>query len=187
MNMHAKVKRTRQPVWDDAAKQRMAAMWNDGYSATMIAANFEGASRMSILGLVHRNPDMFKPKKVGAPAYARTGGRKPEPKIPGAPRRKPKHDNVGNGIGKTRKVRMDIARRDIAEFEGGTSPCMKIAPSDAERLDTGYAKELTELQAGECRWVLNNGGPFLFCAEATGGATYCAHHAGRARAFVEVV
>lgn len=59
----------------------------------------------------------------------------------------------------------------------GTSPLLQIHASDEERLGTG--KELHELGVHQCRWPLNNGSPFLFCADATGGDLYCWHHMNR--------
>ncbi|NNH31002.1 hypothetical protein C9413_16265 [Rhizobium sp. SEMIA 4085] len=55
----------------------------------------------------------------------------------------------------------------------GTSPLLQIHASDEERLGTG--KELHELGVHQCRWPLNNGSPFLFCADATGGDLYFWH------------
>ncbi|OWK23938.1 hypothetical protein AJ87_26340 [Rhizobium yanglingense] len=50
--------------------------------------------------------------------------------------------------------------------------------SDEERIANG--KELHDLGVHQCRWPLNNGSPFLFCADATGGELYCGHHMNRA-------
>lgn len=161
----------------------MAHLWNnEEMSATEIAASLGGVSRAAVLGYVHRNKDLFKPRKQGAPRYARTGGRKPQRKPPGEQRVKPTHNNVGNkarDMHNTRKARMEATRREADEFAAGTSEYLKIAPSDAERLPMG--KELMDLGTHDCRWALTNGGPWIFCSAATDdGAVYCDHHAKRA-------
>lgn len=170
MNIHIEVDK-------DAA----AEMWSEGLSITEIAARY-GVTRSMISGMMNRDRERFPKRRADAPRYARTGGKKPEPKPRGTPRAKPAHNNVGNKVRNmrnTRKARMEATRREAEEFKAGTSPLLDIAPSDAERLPFG--KELTELGVNECRWVLNNGDPFLFCACLTDdGATYCEHHASRA-------
>lgn len=180
MNVHTKITIGKQAVWDDETKQRMGDMWNDGKSASQIGAMF-GVSRNTIIGIATRNPDLFTPKKKGAPRYLRSGGRKPQPKLHGEPRAKPTHDNVGHKLwdmNNTRKARMEATKREVEEFQCGTSEHLKIAPSDAERLPMG--KELMGLGRHDCRFALNNGHPFIFCAAATGGEVYCSHHAERA-------
>lgn len=162
-------------------KDAAAEMWNDGLSITDIAARY-GVTRSKISGMMARDRGRF-PKRRGdaPPRYARTGGQKPQPRQPGEPRRKAAHNNVGNkmqDMRNTRKARMGAAQREAEAFADGTSPLLKIAPDDAARLNTG--KELMALGAHECRFALNNGGPFIFCAEGTDGAVYCWHHAKRA-------
>ncbi|WP_027685076.1 GcrA family cell cycle regulator [Rhizobium leguminosarum] len=179
MNVHAKIKVGKKAVWDDATKREMGKMWNNGQSAGRISAKF-GVSRNVVVGLAMRNPDLFTPKGKGTPKYARWGGRKPQPKQPGEARARPTHDNVGHklrNMHNTRKARMEAVQREASDFLAGTSPLLQIAPDDALRLSTG--KELVDLGVHECRWVLNNGSPFLFCADATEGAVYCMHHAKR--------
>lgn len=170
MNIHIEINK------DDAAE-----MWNDGLSITDIAARY-GVTRSKISGMMNRDRERF-PKRRGdaAPRYARTGGRKPEPKPPGEKRAKPLHDNVGHkmrNMNNTRKARMEAVQREAEDFLAGTSEYLKIAPSDEMRLARG--KELMELGPHDCRWALTNGGPWLFCAEATDDAVYCQHHSKRA-------
>ncbi|API52881.1 hypothetical protein BMW22_15760 [Rhizobium leguminosarum] len=179
MNVHTKIKSGKQSVWDDETKRKMGEMWNNGQSAGRISAKF-GVSRNVVIGLAMRNPDLFTPKGKGAPKYARWGGRKPQPKQPGEARAKPLHNNVGHKVrdmNNTRRSRMEAVQREAEKFRSGTSPLLEIAPDDVHRLTKG--KELKDLGAHECHWVLNNDGPFLYCAEATGGPVYCDHHAAR--------
>lgn len=181
MNIHAKVMSGKQAVWDEETKQRVAKLWNGGESSARIGAKF-GVSKNAIIGIAARNPDLFVSKKRGEPQHARNGGRKPKP--PGEQRAKPLHDIVGNKVrnmNNSRKARMESTRREAEEFAAGTSPLLDIAPDDAERLNMGTGKELMDLGAHDCRFALNNGSPFIFCASATDdGAVYCDHHAKRA-------
>lgn len=182
MNVHSKILSGDKPVWDEETKLRMANMWNDGESGAVIGRKF-GVSKNVIVGLVARNPHLFVSKKKGEPQYARTGGRKPQPKQPGEARAKPLHNNVGHKLwdmNNTRRGRMEATKREAEAFAAGTSKYLKIAPSDEERLNNGTGKELMDLGAHDCRWALTNGGPWIFCAEATDGAVYCPHHAQRA-------
>ncbi|MHC2298169.1 GcrA family cell cycle regulator [Rhizobium mongolense] len=169
MNVHTKVTSRHTTEWDAETKQIMADLWNDGQSASQIAARF-GASRSAIIGLAHRNRDMFKGKKK------RTGGR-PVKKAHSGPVTR-ENDGRRLVMQNIHKARMEAARREAEEFEAGTSPLLQIHVSDEERLATG--KELHDLERDQCRWPLNNGSPFLFCADATGGALYCWHHMNRA-------
>jgi GcrA cell cycle regulator len=172
MNIHIEVDK-------DAA----AEMWSDGLSITDIAARY-GVTRSKISGMMNRDRERFPKRRADGPRYTRTGGRKPQPKQPGEARAKPLHNNVGHkarDMHNTRKARMEATRREADEFAAGTSEYLKIAPSDAERLNTGTGKELMDLGAHDCRFALNNGSPFIFCASATDdGAVYCSHHAQRA-------
>jgi len=177
MNVHTKVKHGNQVAWDDETKRKMATIWNDGGSASLISARF-GLSRTAVLGLVHRNPRLFKSKKTDTPRYSRTGGRKPVSKMFGEDRPKPNHAQLGNKAKNTRKARMEAVQREAAEFQSGTSPMLQIAPDDADRLNTG--KEMIDLARNECRFGLNNSHPFIFCAAPTEGAVYCPHHSMRA-------
>lgn len=172
MNIHIEVDK-------DAA----AEMWSDGLSITDIAVRY-GVTRSKISGMMSRDRERFPKRRADGPRYLRTGGRKPQPRPPGEPRAKPTHDIVGHKVrnmNNSRKARMEATRREAEDFAVGTSPLLEIAPDDAARLDMGMGKELMDLGAHDCRFALNNGSPFIFCAEATDdGAVYCHHHAKRA-------
>lgn len=162
-----------------------ARMWADDASMGEIADHF-GVSRNSVSGFMNRNRDIF-PEKTQGRMNLNPNGRKgygvgsTKAKFkaaPKPPKRKPIHGHVGNKVKNTRKARMETARREVEEFQSGTSEYLKTAPSDADRLPMG--KELMDLGRHDCRFALNNGGPFIFCAAATAGEVYCSHHADRA-------
>jgi len=122
-------------------------------------------------------------KGRGAPSGPRMSRDRKPPRAPakprdGAPKVKPHNDHAGLKVNNTRKARMEAVQREASDFLAGISPLLRTHADDDARLSTG--KELMDLGRHECRWVLNNGGPFLFCAEETEGAVYCPHHADRA-------
>jgi GcrA cell cycle regulator len=72
--------------------------------------------------------------------------------------------------------RKDETRKPYTPHEQGPIP---VHDYDVKRLH--YAKRLEDLFPGECKWPINNGGPYLFCAAKTAGK-YCQHHQSRALA-----
>jgi GcrA cell cycle regulator len=159
--------------------EEMAVLWNDkGMSTTEIGIEM-GMSRSAVAGHINRNRSLFEVRQK-APVYARFKGiapaeRKPrEPKPPNEAKPRNRRVNIQN----IHKARQEACEREVEAFKDGTSKWLQIPLSDEERLAT--AKELMDLEAGDCRWILNNGGPHLFCAGATGGEIYCRHHALRA-------
>ncbi len=153
-------------------KDRAAIMWSEDKTIGDIA-DFFGVSRNSVSGLMNRNRSLF-PKKTDGAMDLNPNGQKG-----GAGRawkeRKPYTRINTQGIHKARK---EAVRREAKAVEDETAEIPQIVPTEAERLNA--AKELMDLGAHECRWPVNNGHPFMFCAAVTDGATYCQHHAERA-------
>ncbi|ULJ73614.1 GcrA family cell cycle regulator [Rhizobium gallicum] len=154
--------------------EAMAKLWNSGLSAGQIADRI-GISRCAVSGHIHRHRDLFEPRgRDNQPVGKRGGGRKRQKQQPIGPVTST-NDGRRVHMQNLHKARMEAARREAEEFDAGTSPLLQIHASDEERL--AGAKELHELGRHECHWALNNGGPFLFCADATfDKSRYCAHH-----------
>lgn len=165
MNIHIKQPSGLIFNWTPEAISRAASLWNEGHSASQIAATI-GVSRSAVSGLAHRNRDLFKSKqKVGTPDSRQRYAAAKEKITPNRNTgffRRPERDGVP-------------AEEDALIIEAQPEP----TSYDAERL--AVAKELHELGRCECHWPLNSGGPFRFCAAETSGKTYCAPHARRAR------
>lgn len=71
----------------------------------------------------------------------------------------------------------ELIRSEIIEREPGPLPVTGMAPGAI-----AVPRPLWELSAQACRWPVNDGGPFLFCAEPRiPGCPYCAHHRDVAR------
>lgn len=143
-------------------KDMASKLWSEGKSIIEIAGRF-GISRCTMSGIMNRDRQRF-PKR-GDDAKAASQGYRLDVK------QNTKRVNLGN----IHRARIEAARREAAEFQSGTSAYLQIAPDDALRLENG--KELMDLDAHDCRWPVNSGGPFRFCAaKQFSGSSYCAHH-----------
>lgn len=151
-------------------RDRAAEMWADDKTVGDIAGFF-GVTRNAVSGLMNRNRKLF-PKKTDGKMDLNPNGQKGGPVKPWGERKpytriKPKNIN---------RARQEASTR--AEADCTYLSVMEIEPTDAERMNRG--KDLMDLQAHECKWPLGSGHPFVFCASATDGRTYCSHHASRA-------
>jgi hypothetical protein len=74
-----------------------------------------------------------------------------------------------------RKIRMRVVKEPKAP-----KPKPVIARRVVVEEPTSLDLTLTQLEAFQCRWATNDGGPFLFCGHPVEGHTpYCAHHLTR--------
>lgn len=155
--------------WKPEEIQEMAKLWTvDKLSASQIAAMY-GITRGSVMGLTHRNRELF--------------GSKPGPK----PRYTP--DERKERLRIRDQKRTEQRRREREETAGivktvniNPLPGYKIhtLPYDLARMP--HAKTLADLNHCECKWPLNSDGPQLFCAEETDERkSYCDHHHQRSR------
>lgn len=129
--------------------KQAAALWAQDISASKIGSLF-GVSRSSIIGLAHRNRDLFPMKERKPSVYRRKAS---EPRKPRAPK-PPKPVNL---------VRLAIVAAE--EY-------------DAERLS--LSKPLSVLSSCECHWPLNDGPFLFCAAEVEEGEDYCSNHFLRA-------
>lgn len=133
--------------------EQMAEMWQSGLSMGQIASHFR-VSRGRVSGLISRNRELFARRNRSATQTSND-------------RRQAFH------------------AVKVAE-EAKAAPMTPVEPEidgkeyDAARLTV--AKDLLSLGSCDCRWPLNEGGPFLFCcAEVATGSPYCAHHKARSK------
>lgn len=91
--------------------------------------------------------------------------------------------------------RLGLPRRRNSGWTGGVKPKRKPRAPRVIRLKPVVVYQpppappeepasldltLMQLEAGQCRWATNDGGPFLFCGhEVAPGKPYCLHHFGR--------
>lgn len=153
-------------------RDRAAIMWADDKTIGDIA-DFFGVTRNTVSGLMNRNRKLF-PKKTDGAMDLNPNGQRGGPNKPWKERKPYTRISTQN----IHRARNEAARREVEEFGPDTSPLLQIEHTDAEMLNKG--KELLDLNQHDCRWPLNGGHPFVFCAAATDGDTYCRHHALRA-------
>jgi hypothetical protein len=65
-------------IWTDTNKAEAAELWRSGQSAATIADKF-GCSRNSIIGVMHRNRDIFKRPTDREPSVPKTTDRQAKP------------------------------------------------------------------------------------------------------------
>lgn len=143
-------------AWTNENLTKAATMWNEGQSGTDIAAAI-GTTRNAVISKAHRTPKVFKAKHGVGKGYRRGKGSSIPTLDPQARRQRAKEFE-----------RSEAQRKAILE-----------AVSGALEYDTGrlpLAKALIDLEPKECRWPLNEGGPFLFCSEEAAHGPYCSHH-----------
>lgn len=158
MNMHTKPTMAGFHFrWTDDHKSEAARLWNEGLSASQICGVF-GVSRNSVIGIAHRNPDLFMKKGDVYKGHGRGG--------------KPKQEK-----GERRITIRSLVVDEVDE------PMPDPTSYDGERLLV--AKDLmARNDATDCHWPLNSGGPFVYCcAPKVKGSSYCGPHANRARSF----
>lgn len=132
--------------------ERMANLWNkDGLSMGQIAAQF-GITRQVVAGIIHRNRDKFESRRDA-------NGKKPATQ-------------------KANQRRSAFHAVNVGQEQAPAISAIEAMQYDASRLLA--SKDLLDLRSCDCRWPLNDGAPFLFCAEeVTTGSAYCAHHKQR--------
>lgn len=153
--------------------ERMAHMWNvEQMSMGEIAAVLR-VTRNTVSGIINRNRAMFESRRDA-------NGKKPREKRTTKPR-----EPIVTASQRANQRRRAFHAVKVAE-EAQRAPVTPVEPEidgkeyDAERLP--MAKDLMALGNCDCRWPLNEGGPFLFCcAEVVTGSPYCAHHKARSK------
>lgn len=148
---------------------RMARMWNvEGLSMGQIASRY-GITRQAVAGLISRNREKFKRRNT---LNQRVKGSQPAEPIVTASQKANQRRKAFHAV----KAAEDAAAAPVVPVE----PEIDGKEYDAARLQ--IAKDLLALGKCDCKWPLNDGGPFVFCAEeVVAGSVYCRHHKGRAK------
>lgn len=137
-------------IWSDERVEKLRNLWNDGLSASQIAARLGGVSRNGVIGKAHRI-GLAKRKFAYDPA-------KPRPRREHAER-----------VIRPKKVKLAPPPPPVEVAHA--------APAVGLPKPKPFMKTLLELQCDECKWPVNDGGPYLFCGhQRHAGGAYCEYH-----------
>jgi GcrA cell cycle regulator len=157
----ARVRKEHEMSWTDERVDLLRKLWNDGLSASQVAAELGGGiTRNAVIGKIHR---LGLAERAKAPAA-------PRPRAPKPPRSQSTARSHGHSVG---------------NLALAFAPRAHVAP--APRLDEDVVipmserVTLMELRESMCRWPM--GDPttpeFRFCGgkAPAGAGPYCAYHA----------
>jgi GcrA cell cycle regulator len=147
--------------WNDERVELLRKLWNDGLSASQIAAQLGGITRNAVIGKVHR---------LGLSGRAKS----PSSSVPRI--RKPRV-STGGGVMRPRKrfsgnnaLSPDYARDAGVDLD----PLANVVP-------IGPRVSITELNENTCRWPVGDPGSdeFGYCGAKpkANGVVYCPYHA----------
>jgi GcrA cell cycle regulator len=148
--------------WNDERVELLKKLWQDGLSASQIAAELGGVTRNAVIGKVHRL-GLSGRIKSSTPSLA---PRRPRTTPPAPSQPRPRFTTQGNAA--------LAAPAPIAAPAPAPRRDAEIMPFTCERVT------IMELRECMCRWPLGDPSrpDFRFCgARSNAGAPYCDHHA----------
>lgn len=149
--------------WTDERVERLKKLWNDGLSASQIAADLGGVTRNAVIGKVHR---------LGLSGRAKSPTR--------APTRTKKAASSGGFNARPARVGRgqlngEKARGLSSQLNGSAMPARQDLPApEPLKLD------LTDLTETTCKWPIGDPAEedFFFCGHGCKeGSPYCEFHA----------
>lgn len=189
------------PVQTDKVDvEKASRMWKLGSSASKIGDFFD-VTKNVIIGLATRNRDLFpakqKSKAENEKIAAKNASIINEDIVAEMWAAEKTTQEIADYFSVHRQAIVRVIERDRHKFpkrpRGGIynqknkekkpkqkDPVLEFKPPahpyDASRIP--FSKTLMDLKAFECKAPLNDGSPFMFCADKATGA-YCTHHANR--------
>ncbi|WID94516.1 GcrA family cell cycle regulator [Bosea vestrisii] len=159
-------------AWTEERVELLKKLWNDGLSASQIAAELGSVTRNAVIGKVHR---------LGLSGRAKSpGSATPRPRKPIArPPSHPAGHHSSGGAGLTRG-NTALAPQFAPEIEAEAQVAREPAPSEDVVVPFSERVTIMELREYMCRWPM--GDPttpeFRFCGgRSATGMPYCAYHA----------
>ena len=151
--------------WTDERVDLLRRLWEDGQSASKIAAQLGGVTRNAVIGKVHRLGLAGRVKAAPAPV---NGRRKPEREAEAETSPIEVMEEAPEPIAIT-------AHRPAPDFPPPAAPAVDSVP-----LAVSERVTIMDLRESMCRWPM--GDPttpeFRFCgARSITGLPYCTHHA----------
>jgi GcrA cell cycle regulator len=151
--------------WTDERVELLKKLWNDGLSASQIAAELGAVTRNAVIGKVHR---LGLSGRAKAPSASTPRPRKPPRAAPSAPPR----------------PALPVARGNLAlkpHAVPAPAPELEVAPLPEidNVVPIGERCTIMELKEYSCRWPVGDPGKedFRYCgARSATGLPYCAYH-----------
>lgn len=142
-------------VWSDERVQKLRDLWNAGFSASDIAQRLGDVTRNGVIGKAHR---------IGLATHKLAYD-------PNQPRvRKEPREPV------TRVNKVKLAPPPPPPKPVKVAPAAPM-PEFSVPKPKPFMTTLLDLQCDECKWPMNDGGPFLFCGhQQHAGGAYCEYH-----------
>lgn len=153
--------------WTDERVELLKKLWQDGLSASQIAAELGSVTRNAVIGKVHRLGLSGRAKASAAPVQRQRKIVRP------APAKTVVYHPASRGGAQLAPVVVTTAE---------TEEALEVRPA-TETVVIPMTRRVTimELREGVCRWPLGDplGSDFAFCGnDCSIGATYCTYHAG---------
>lgn len=150
--------------WTDERVEVLKKLWNDGLSASQIAAELGSVTRNAVIGKVHRLGLSGRGKTSAAVARTRPA------RTPAAPVRN--RPATGGSIG-------NAALKMTPEEMPQTLPAPRNAPFEELVIPFGERAGIMQLTESTCRWPIGDPASkdFHFCGRGSdNGVPYCAYH-----------
>ncbi len=145
--------------WTEERVERLTTLWNDGLSASQIAADLGGVTRNAVIGKVHR--------------LGLSGRAKPQPQAASRPRK------ARESAAPNRPITIgNVAVK--AEEEAAPEAAPKARPAPVPEVLTFERATILTLTEQTCKWPIGDPSKedFFFCGRRSEvGIPYCTHHA----------
>jgi GcrA cell cycle regulator len=157
-------------AWTDERVELLKKLWNDGLSASQIAAELGNVTRNAVIGKVHRLGLSGRAKNPGSAA--------PRPRKPAA--RAPSHPGTSQPSAGMTRGNTALAPQFAAEIEA--EPEAEREPAPSEEVVVPFSERVTIMDLREymCRWPMGDPttAEFRFCGgRSQTGLPYCSYHA----------
>ena len=152
-------------TWTDERVEQLKKLWNEGLSASQIAAILGGVTRNAVIGKVHRLGLSGRSKPI------RTS--RPRP-------RKPRLSNQTRPTGRGFSSVGNTALKMDPNVDAIAAPAVAPIPFEELVIPMAERKTILELTEQTCRWPYRDprDPDFHFCGRgAVSDKPYCEHHA----------
>lgn len=149
-------------MWTDERVERLKKLWNDGLSASQIAAELGGITRNAVIGKVHR---LGLSGRAKAPSSSAPRQRKPRAQAP-----------MFRSVRPVMRGNTALAAHFEAAYELEPEPEPELIENV---IPLGQRCSIVELNDEKCHWPIGDPGQpdFFFCGGKTvSSLPYCGYH-----------